>query len=327
MTKTFQKDEQNITLSVMSFTGNHLLSAAQLSKEQIERVLEVARSMEPFARKESSSDLLVGKVLATLFFEPSTRTRFSFETAMVRLGGNVISNGMMNETSSIKKRETLYDTGKVVSAYADVIAMRHPEIGSVAALAEGATVPVINAGDGAGDHPTQGLLDLYTIWKRFGRLDGLTFGMVGDMKHSRVVHAQCELLKHFGKNRFVFVAPEGLKIPQALKETLLAAGHEVSEKEDLESVIGSLDVLSNTRIQEERFPSVEAFEAVRGRYSITVNLMKQAKAEMIVLDPLPRVDDQVAVAVDDDVRAKYFEQVTNGVAVRMALLALVLGRD
>lgn len=310
----------------MNFTGQHILSAGQLSKEAILRVLEVSAGMEPFARKEKTSDLLVGKVLATLFFEPSTRTRFSFETAMLRLGGGVISNSMMNETSSVKKRETLYDTGKVVSAYADVIAMRHPEVGSVATLAKGAAVPVINAGDGPADHPTQGLLDVYTIWKRFGHLEGLTFGMVGDMKFSRVVHAECALLKHFGKSRFVFVAPEALRVPRELKAELEAAGHEVSETEDLASVMGELDVLSNTRIQEERFESKADYEAFRGAYSIGAELMGRAKRDMIVIDPLPRVDDQLAVEVDDDVRAKYFEQVTNGVAVRMALLALVLGR-
>ena len=311
---------------MMNFIGKHILSATALSKEEIERILEVAKEMEPFARKEEVSDLLKGKVLATLFFEPSTRTRFSFETSMVRLGGSVISNYMMKETSSVKKRETLYDTGKVVSAFADVIVMRHPERGTVAELAKGSMVPVINAGDGPADHPTQGLLDLYTIWKQFGTLDGLTFGMVGDMKFSRVVHAECALLKHFGKSRFVFIAPEALKIPQELKEELESAGHEVLETEDLESVIGTLDVLSNTRIQEERFESHEDYEKFRGTYSISADLMVKAKDSMIVIDPLPRVDDQLKIEVDEDSRAKYFEQVTNGVAVRMALLALVMGR-
>jgi aspartate carbamoyltransferase catalytic subunit len=282
--------------------------------------------MEPYARKEKSSSLLEGKLLATLFFEPSTRTRFSFETAMSRLGGKIISNYMMMEASSIKKRETLYDTGRVVSAFADVIAMRHPAAGTVAELAKGSTVPVINAGDGPADHPTQGLLDLYTIHKHLGRLDGLTLGMVGDMKFSRVVHAECELLKHFGRSRFIFVAPPGLEIPRELAAELEEAGHEVVETTTLEPVIDQFDVLSNTRIQEERFESREAFERYRGVYSISQALLKKAKKEMIVIDPLPRVDNQLQVEVDEDERAKYFEQVTNGVAVRMALLALVLGK-
>lgn len=309
-----------------SFLGQHVLSAQHLSKSQVEQVLKIASEMEPYACKEKSSTLLAGKLLATLFFEPSTRTRFSFETAMLRLGGQVITNYMMMETSSIKKRETLYDTGRMVSTFADVIAMRHPAAGTVAELAKGSTVPVINAGDGPADHPTQGLLDLYTIHKHLGRLDGLTLGMVGDMKFSRVVHAECELLKHFGRSRFIFVAPPGLEIPRELVMELEAAGHEVVETTTLEPVIDQFDVLSNTRIQEERFESREAFERYRGVYSISRELLKKAKKEMIVIDPLPRVDNQLQVEVDDDERAKYFEQVTNGVAVRMALLALVLGK-
>jgi aspartate carbamoyltransferase catalytic subunit len=310
----------------MNFTGQHIISAQALSKEEIVRILEVAKEMEPFASKEKASDLLKGKVLATLFFEPSTRTRFSFETAMLRLGGSVISNYMMKETSSVKKRETLYDTGKVVSGFADVIAMRHPEAGTVAELAAGSDVPVLNGGDGPADHPTQGLLDVYTIQKHLGKLGGLTFGMVGDMKFSRVVHAECELLKHFEPSKFIFVSPDQLKIPSEIKATLEKAGHEVVETSDLDSVIGEFDVLSNTRVQEERFETPAEFEEVRGIYHVTPELLKNAKEKMIVLDPLPRVDGQLSVEVDDDPRAKYFEQITNGVAVRMALIALVLGK-
>jgi aspartate carbamoyltransferase catalytic subunit len=311
---------------MMNFNRQHILSAAQFSREDIERILQVASEMEPYARKDDYSKLLEGKVLATLFFEPSTRTRFSFETAMLRLGGKLISNYMMKETSSIKKRETLYDTAKVVSQFADVIAMRHPEAGTVAEFSEGSDVPVLNAGDGPADHPTQGLLDVFTIHKAFGRLDGLTLGMVGDMKFSRVVHAECHLLKRFGKSKFIFVAPEGLEIPRELVKELEEAGHEVQETDDLEAVIGEIDVLSNTRIQEERFESPEHFEKFRGVYSISKGLLDKAKNDMIIIDPLPRVDDQLKVEVDDDQRAKYFEQITNGVAVRMALLALVLGK-
>ena len=309
----------------MNFQGEHLLSARELSKEAIERILEVAYEME----KGGGQDLLKGKILATLFFEPSTRTRFSFETAMLRLGGGVISNYTMNESSSIKKRETLYDTGKTVSQFADVIAMRHPVPGSVKELAEGAEVPVLNAGDGPASHPTQGLLDIYTIHKKFGHFGGLTYGLVGDLKNSRVVHSQCRLIKNFGpteaRPKFVCVAPHGLELPDNLKKELTDSGCEIRETTDLEEAIGGFDVLSNTRIQEERFSSVEEFEKYRGIYKITPELLAGAKKEMIVLDPLPRVDDQLAVAVDDDPRAKYFEQVQNGVYVRMALLALVLG--
>ncbi len=314
----------------MKFLGEHLLSARTLSKKAIERILEVAKEMEPYAQKKESSDLLRGKVLATLFFEPSTRTRFSFETAMLRLGGSVISNYTMDESSSIKKRESLYDTGKTVSQFADVIAMRHPASGSVKELADGSDVPVLNAGDGASSHPTQGLLDIYTIHKKFGHFGGLTYGLVGDLKNSRVVHSQCRLIKNFGpveaRPKFVCVAPHGLELPAELKAELEETGCEIRETTDLEEAIGGFDVLSNTRIQEERFASPEEFEKYRGVYKITPKLLKGAKKEMIVLDPLPRVDDQLAVAVDSDPRAKYFEQVGNGVAVRMALLALVLGK-
>lgn len=313
----------------MNFIGRHILSAREFSKEDIERIFAVAREMEPYASKELASDLLRGKVLATLFFEPSTRTRFSFETAMLRLGGSVISNYSMNENSSIKKRESLYDTGKAVSCFADVIAMRHPVPGSVKELALGANVPVINAGDGSANHPTQGLLDVYTIYKKFGHFGGLTYGLVGDLKNSRVVHSQLSLIKNFGqveaRPKFVCVAPHGLELPEEIKEDLKVTGCEIHETTDLAEAIGAFDVLSNTRIQEERFESKEEFEKYRGVYKITPELLKGAKKEMIILDPLPRVDGQLAVAVDSDPRACYFEQVQNGVVVRMALLALVLG--
>lgn len=313
----------------MNFEGHHILSAREFSKEDIELILKVAGEMEPYACKEKALDLLSGKVLATLFFEPSTRTRFSFETAMLRLGGGVISNYTMSESSSIKKRESLYDTGKTVSRFADVIAMRHPMAGAVRELALGAEVPVINAGDGSADHPTQGLLDIYTIHKKFGHFGGLTYGLVGDLKNSRVVHSQLTLLKNFGpaeaRPKFICVAPHGLELPEELKEELKKTGCEIHETTDLEEVIGAFDVLSNTRIQEERFESKEAFEKYRGIYKITPELLRGAKKDMIILDPLPRVDGQLAVSVDSDPRAKYFEQVQNGVAVRMALLALVLG--
>lgn len=312
----------------MKLSVRHLTRAHDLTKEDVELILATAQEMLPFARKEKTSDLMRGRVLATLFFEPSTRTRFSFETAMLRLGGSVISNYMMGETSSVKKRETLYDTAKMVSTFADVIAMRHPVEGSVSELATGSSVPVINAGDGPGDHPTQGLLDIFTIKNHFGRLGGLTYGMVGDMKFSRVLHAQCELLKHFGaeaKSRFILVSPAALRMPREIVEMLTAAGHSVQETENVSEVVGEFDVLSNTRIQEERFATPADFEKFRGVYSVTPELLTKAKKDMIVIDPLPRVDNQLAVAVDSDPRAKYFEQVQNGVAVRMALYKLLLG--
>ncbi len=298
----------------MDFKGQHILEAKQFDKEGLLALFEEARKMEEIV-KNGGSDLMKGKVLATLFFEPSTRTRFSFETAMHRLGGSVISNFDMARTSSLKKQETLEDTGKTVSQMADAIAMRHPEPGSVAKLASTSDVPVFNAGDGAHDHPTQGLLDVYTIWREKGGLDGITIGMVGDLKYGRVVHAECEMLSHFDVN-FVFVSPEALKMPEGLVK-------EAREVEDLKEVIGELDVISMTRIQEERFGSKEEYEKYAGSYILDGELMKKAKEDSIVIHPLPRVDE-IALEVDEDPRAKYFDQPKYGVAVRMALLNMVL---
>ena len=301
----------------------HLLSSQDLNHDQVLAFLAKAASFLPIVRERKRLNLAEGKILATLFYEPSTRTRFSFETAMLRLGGQVISNADMGSTSSAKKGETLFDTGKMVSSFADVIAMRHPEMGSVAELARGSSVPVVNAGDGAGDHPTQGLLDLLTIQQELGRLDDFTIAMVGDLKNSRVVHSQCEFLMHFQKVRFLLVSPEGLKMPADLVAKLREKGFEVSETENLESVMGECDVLSDTRIQQERFATEEEYLKYNGVYILTPALMSKAKGKMIVIDPLPRVN-HISVEVDSDPRAKYFVQPTYGVAMRMAILATLL---
>jgi len=302
--------------------GSNLLSSKDLSRADLVAIFEEAEKLLPVARKEETSDVMKGKVLATLFYEPSTRTRFSFETAMLRLGGAVISNAQMEETSSVKKGESLYDTGKVVSKFADVIVMRHPKSGSVAQLAEGSEVPVINAGDGPNDHPTQGLLDVFTIWREFGGIEGLTIGMVGDLKYGRVPHAQCELLKHFAGLKFVFVSPRELSMPREIVDDLRSAGHEVVETEDLDSVLCELQVIAHTRIQRERFESEEEYRKYKGVYVFGKDQMARCREDMILMHPLPRVDE-LSPEVDDDPRSKYFEQVTNGVAVRMALLKLV----
>ena len=293
----------------MDIHGQHILRTEQFDKETLIALFEEAKNIE-------SGDLLKGKIMATLFFEPSTRTRFSFEAAMMRLGGSVISNADMLRTSSLKKQESLEDTGKTVSQMVDVIVMRHPEAGAVARLASRSDVPVINAGDGPEDHPTQGLLDVYTIWKERGSLDELTIGMVGDLKYGRVVHSQCQLLKNFDVN-FVFISPNGLKMPAGLVEG-------AREVESLEDVIGDLDVISMTRVQEERFEDKAEYEKYAGSYVLNAELMKKAKADAIVIHPLPRVSE-IEVEVDVDKRAKYFEQPKNGVAVRMALLKMILG--
>ncbi|MFH1218625.1 MAG: aspartate carbamoyltransferase [Candidatus Peregrinibacteria bacterium] len=286
----------------------HILTTKQFSKEELVALFEEAKIME-----SGGDDSMKGKIMATLFFEPSTRTRFSFETAMIRLGGGVISNADMVGTSSLKKMESLYDTGKVVSQMADVIVMRHPEAGSVAELSKGSDVPVINAGDGASEHPTQGLLDVYTIWKEKGGLDGLVVGMVGDLKYGRVPHSQYELLNKFDV-KFIFVSPEELGMPSECNGDRVV---------DLESVIGEMDVIAMTRIQKERLDSEEVYKKYAGSYVLDGELMKKAKTDAIVMHPLPRVDE-ISREVDADPRAKYFEQVKNGVFVRMALLKNVL---
>lgn len=303
---------------------HHLLSSGDLTLDEIELLLKRAAEFLPTVRERLRLKVAEGKILATLFYEPSTRTRFSFETAMLRLGGHVISNADMGSTSSAKKGESLFDTAKMVSTFADVIAMRHPVAGSVAEFSTGSSAPVANAGDGAGDHPSQGLLDLFTVQQEKGTLEGLTWVMVGDLKNSRVVHSQCKYLSHFKGNKFVLVSPEGLKMPAALVESLRAQGFEVKETESLEDAIGECDVFSHTRIQEERFENHEEYLKYKGVYIVTPDLLKKAKPDMIMIHPLPRVDE-IDVLVDQDPRAKYFEQPIYGVAMRMAILAELLG--
>lgn len=264
-----------------------------------------------------------GKILATLFYEPSTRTRFSFETAMLRLGGSVISNADMSSTSSSKKGETLYDTAKMVSTFADIIVMRHPAVGSVENFAKGSNVPVVNGGDGAGDHPSQGILDLYTIYKNFGRIDGLTIGMVGDLKNSRVLHSECQLLSNFTGLRFIFVAPKGLEMPDEILNMLRNKKFKIEFASNLSEAIKEFDVMSFTRIQKERFQSENEYMRYKGIYLADSQLMKNAKEKMILIHPLPRVDE-IALELDSDPRSKYFEQISNGVAVRMAIISHLL---
>jgi len=300
----------------MDFQGQSILSTEQFDRDSLLDLMKEAEMMEEVF-KQGGNDILKGKLMAAVFFEPSTRTRFSFETAMLRLGGMVVSNPDMMKNSSIKKNETLWDTGKVLSQMVDVIAMRHPNPGTVAKLAEGSDVPVLNAGDGSNEHPTQGLLDLYTIWKKFGRFDGLKVALVGDLKNSRVLHSDADLLKHFDVE-FVLVSPEELALPPKFKD-----GISFRETENIHEVIGDLDVISCNRLQEERFENPADCQKYRGSFIITTELLKGAKSDLIILNPLPRMEE-LPTDVDDDPRAKYFEQVHNGVIIRMALLKKVL---
>lgn len=298
----------------MDLKGQHILSTTQFDRESLVALFEEAKRMEEAGWTEDAK----GKIMATLFFEPSTRTRFSFEAAMQRLGGSVLSNFDMNNCSSLKKRETLQDTGKVVSQMADVIVMRHPDAKALHELAEGSEVPVINAGNGPEDHPTQALLDGYTMWKEFGGLDGLTVGMVGDLKFSRVLHSQVMLLKNFDV-KFVLISPAELSLPDEYRE-----GIEVVENENLMETVADLDVISVNRIQEERFERPEDAEKFRGKFVVGNDVLAKAKEKAIVICPLPRVEE-LPTEIDSDPRVRFFDQVKNGVFARMALIKKVLG--
>lgn len=306
----------------MDFKGQHILSSKQFDKQSLIELFEETEKMWEIFNSGRFSDLMAGKIMATLFFEPSTRTRFSFETAMLKLGGSVLSNPDMVGTSSIQKLESLYDTGKTVSQMADIIVMRHPTGGSIADLAKGSNVPVINAGEGAKEHPTQGLLDVYTIMKEFGNFDGLTIGMVGDLKNSRVQHSQCDLLRYFNC-KFVFLALEGLEMPSEIVDDLKAHRRNVEIVRDIKEFASKVDVISVSRVQKERFASMEEYKKYAGLLVVDKEVMDYAKPNAIVIQPLPRVDE-VAISVDNDPRAKYFQQIKNGVVVRMALIKKVL---
>ncbi|WP_423751523.1 aspartate carbamoyltransferase [Salinirarus marinus] len=297
---------------------DHLISATQLSRSDIEAVLDRAAAVD--ADPEAYSDRYDGSVLALCFFEPSTRTKLSFETAAQRLGGDTIDMGSV-ESSSVKKGESLADTVRVVEGYADAIVLRHPSEGSAKMASEFVDVPLVNAGDGAGQHPSQTLLDLYTIRENAG-LDDITVGIMGDLKYGRTVHSLAHALTNFDV-RQQFISPESLRLPRKVRYDLHEAGAQVREHTDLHEVLPELDVLYVTRIQRERFPEEREYRAVAGEYQIDNEVLAEAKSDLTVMHPLPRVDE-IAPEVDDTARAKYFEQAHNGVPVRMALLDYLL---
>jgi aspartate carbamoyltransferase catalytic subunit len=306
-----------------SLKEKDILHGNQFSRKEIDSVLKVASEFEKELKKKDSLTVLKGKILATLFFEPSTRTRLSFETAMQRLGGGVISMASA-ESSSAAKGETVADTAKTVSQYADVIVIRHPRIGSAKEAADAATIPVINAGDGAGQHPTQALLDLYTIRKELGSFKNLVVSMVGDLKYGRTVHALVELLSLF-QVRLFFVSPNPLRMPEEITLQLRGKGIEVTETEDLMEAASKSDLVYVTRIQKERFENLSDYERVKGRFIIDGEFLKQLKKKIIILHPLPRVNE-ISVEVDTYPGAAYFRQVRNGIFIRMALLAMIFGK-
>ncbi|MFB6069161.1 MAG: aspartate carbamoyltransferase [Halobacterium sp.] len=297
---------------------DHLISATQLSRADIEAVLDRAAAVD--SDPEAYRDRYAGSVLALCFFEPSTRTKMSFEAAAKRLGGDTIDMGSV-ESSSVKKGESLADTVRVVEGYADAIVLRHPSEGSAKMASEFVDVPLVNAGDGAGQHPSQTLLDLYTIRENAG-LDDITVGIMGDLKYGRTVHSLAHALTNFDVRQH-FISPESLRLPRNVRYDLHEAGAQVREHTDLDEVLSALDVLYVTRIQRERFPEEREYRAVAGEYQIDNEVLADAKADLTVMHPLPRVDE-IAPGVDDTARAKYFEQAHNGVPVRMALLDFLL---
>ena len=301
-----------------SLSGKDVLTAGQFDPKLCTHIFEEARAMRTLVEEHGSLDRLKPKVLMNLFYEPSTRTSASFAAAMLRLGGKVFPISEIS-SSSVAKGETLEDTVKTLEQYADVIVLRHPEAGSAQRAAEAADIPIINAGDGAGEHPTQALLDLFTIREEKGGIDGLTVTLLGDLKYGRTVHSLSRLLSQYDV-RLNLVSPKSLKLPEPVRKDLTVP---VTEQESLEAVLPKTDVLYVTRVQQERFAKQADYEKVKGSYIVTPELLKEAKADLAVLHPLPRVDE-IDKRFDADPRAAYFREVRNGLYVRMALLALVL---
>jgi aspartate carbamoyltransferase catalytic subunit len=301
--------------------GRDLLAIEDLSKVEIELIIEQAAKLEAQCQKQPKLDLLDGRILATLFYEPSTRTRLSFESAMLRLGGSVLSTAEATKSSSAAKGETLSDAARVISGYAHIIVQRHPEILSARKAADGATVPVINAGDGSHEHPTQALLDLYTIHKEREQIDGLHIVMVGDLRYGRTVHSLSQALKHWDVT-LTMVSPEALQMPPSIVSEI-EQHITINQTENLTEALKTCDVIYVTRIQKERFKDPADYKAVKDSYVIDCNLVKNTNADMTILHPLPRVNE-IATDVDELPGAAYFRQSANGVWARMALMALIL---
>ncbi len=316
----------------MDFAGSHILSVDQFERADVERIFAVADRMEPYAHRRRVTKVLDGAILGSMFFEPSTRTRVSFGSAFNLLGGEVRETTGF-ENSAIAKGESLYDTARVLSGYSDVIAMRHPAEGSVAEFAAASRVPVINGGDGSNEHPSQALLDLYTIKSemagRGGGIDRLRIAMVGDLRYGRTVHSLCKLLCLFDGVQVVLVSPGELRMPADIVEEMRQAGHQVLESEALEASIAHVDIVYSTRIQEERFSSQEEADLYRGRFRLNQNIYTHhCEPNTVIMHPLPRDSRDHARELDDDLNDNpnlaIFRQTDNGVLVRMALFALIL---
>ncbi|MCK5023038.1 MAG: aspartate carbamoyltransferase [Candidatus Aenigmarchaeota archaeon] len=302
----------------MNFKNKDIISIRDFSKDEIIHVLRTAEKIE----NKPDIDLMKGKVMSSLFFEPSTRTRLSFESAMRKLGGDVIGFSDPSGTS-LKKGETLWDTIKMADKYSDIIVMRHPVEGAARLAAEASSVPILNGGDGANQHPTQTMLDLYTIIKSKKKIDNLNIGFLGDLKYGRTVHSLAIALSHFNVNLY-FIAPDALKMPDSYLEELSEKGIKYVEESDLMKVIKELDVLYVTRIQKERFPDPVEYKKYAGVYQINKATLEGVKPDLKIMHPLPRVNE-IHPEVDDTDHAIYFEQAGNGIPIRQALIALTTG--
>lgn len=302
----------------------YLIDPMDLSVEEIDELIDIANDI--IKDRTRYQDVCRHKILATLFFEPSTRTRLSFESAMLSLGGSVLGFSSASNTSA-SKGESVSDTISVVSSYCDIIAMRHPKEGAPLVATRKSTVPLINAGDGGHNHPTQTLTDLLTIYREKGRLDNLTIGFCGDLKFGRTVHSLTKAMSRYKNIKFVFIAPPELKIPEYLKHDLLDAKNlDYKEVETIEEVIEDLDILYMTRVQKERFFNEQDYIRLKDTYILDLKKLEKSKSDLIVMHPLPRVNE-IATEVDDDPRAKYFDQVQNGRFMRMALILKMLGLE
>jgi aspartate carbamoyltransferase catalytic subunit len=307
----------------MSLKGMDILTAAQFTRDQVEQLFSVADDLAARLQKGERLRTLDGKLLATVFYEPSTRTRLSFEAAMQRLGGGVLSVAEAKTASSVAKGETLPDTIRTIANYADAIVLRHPDVGAAQLAADAASIPILNAGDGAGEHPTQALLDLYTIRAEKKTIDGLRVALVGDLKNGRTVHSLARALSLF-KVDFSFVAPAALAMPTEVSDYLRARDFVVEETNDLARTLQKADVVYMTRVQKERFADQKQYEKMKNFFILTSDLVKHAKENLLVMHPLPRIDE-ITTDVDTLPNAAYFRQAKNGVFIRMALLAEVLG--
>lgn len=303
----------------------HIYSAKQFKKEEVEEILSRAEKMEKQCEEGKIEKILQDKIIACIFFEPSTRTRLSFETAALKLGAQVISSENASNSSSAYKGETIEDTTKMLCSYADAVVIRHPVAGTVESAVKVATKSIINAGDGANQHPSQALLDLYTIKKEHKRLDNLTITFVGDLLNSRTLHSLVPLLLMYENNKFNFISPKALKLPVSFTQELKEKGIEFTESENLEEVLGISDVLYMTRVQKERFENLEDYEKVKDAFILKVENLKDLKKEGIIMHPLPRLNE-IEVGIDADSRAAYFRQAQNGLYIRMALFAYIFGK-